>query len=477
MKKILFVLLLVSPFLQTFSQSTWEGTWEGKLSMANLRLVFHITQSTDGVFSTTMDSPDQGALGLPVGVTRIFEDSIIIEAANMGIRYAGKRVGDTVINGMFEQRVHIPLQLKRKSNGSVATTSNRPQTPQPPFPYHADSIIIQNKKAGNQLGATVTYPREGKKFPAIVLISGSGAQDRDESIFAHKPYAVLADYFSQKGFLVIRYDDRGVNVSTGDFGASTSEDFADDAAAVVDYLLTRKDVDKKRIGLMGHSEGGMIAPMVANQKPEVDFVVLLAGPGVPIMQLMREQNEHLLLSSGADSADVTAYGNLYTQVMAEMFLKENAGDASRQNLLQIINNWAAQSSPSALQLTGLKDSSSRNRYIDGMMKEMQSPWMRYFMRYDPTPELQKMRAKVLALNGEKDIQVVADSNLKGIDAALKKSKSPSFQTRKMAGLNHLFQSCNECTVGEYGRLEETFSPEAMEAIYQWLKQHGFATIP
>ncbi|RYG51526.1 MAG: alpha/beta fold hydrolase, partial [Chitinophagaceae bacterium] len=334
MKKIytLFILTcLINGGLK--AQSAWDGAWHGKIEAANLRLVFNLKSAENGSISATMDSPDQSAFGLAVDSAWVKEDSLYISDSRFRISFKGKRTNDSTINGVFSQGMDIPLLLKRNAPETKSTPKAKKQTPVPPFPYKEEEVTIENKKSGITLSGTLTIPAvtNGKGYPAVILISGSGPQDRDETIFGHKPFAVLADHLTRQGVIVLRYDDRGTGKSTGDFSSSTSRDFADDAEAVLNYLSARKDINKKQIGLIGHSEGGLIAPLVANENKEVSFIVLLAGPGIPIIDLMTEQNVAIMRSQGLSEAAANAYGSLYKNVM--LIARNNDTNEEKNNAI------------------------------------------------------------------------------------------------------------------------------------------------
>ena len=290
------------------AQQNIAGTWAGKLTVpgGSLRLIVHLNQQGDS-YSATMDSPDQGAKGIPFSRVHITGDSMILELAAANARYSGKKVNDTTITGQWFQGAAFPLDLKKSSAGATVAERKRPQTPAPPFPYQSTDVTYHSADRSIQYGATITRPEGNGPFPALLLLTGSGPQNRDEELFGHKPFAVMADYLTRKGYLVLRVDDRGVGQTTGNFSAATTKDFADDAAAGLDYLNSLPDTDKTKIGLLGHSEGGMVAQMVAAQRSDVAFVILLAAPGEKIVDLMTAQNRAVLLSSGIQKEAVEHY--------------------------------------------------------------------------------------------------------------------------------------------------------------------------
>jgi uncharacterized protein len=348
--------------------------------------------------------------------------------------------------------------------------NNRPQTPQPPFPYTADSLVYTAPADSLSYGVTLTIPSGKGPFPAVLLITGSGPQDRDENILGHKSFAIIADYLTRKGYLVMRVDDRGVGLSTGNFKLSTSYDFAKDVNNHIDFLKQRQDVDKMKIGLLGHSEGGMIAPMVASTRKDIDFVVLLAGPGIPIVQLMAGQNAAILKSSGIDAVAATSYSEFFGKVMPKIAAAPDSIVAAKI-LKTELDIWrGSENKNRVVATTGIYDEKSEINYINQVVKQIYSPWFRAFLLFDPQPYLKKLTCKLLALNGDKDIQVLPDANLQGIKQSLQAGGNKSFTIELMPGLNHLFQTCKACTATEYGVLTESFSVAALDKIGSWLQQ-------
>ena len=467
--KFIFALLLLLTAQFVFGQPVKvAGTWEGKLNVGiELRIVFHIKLQADGSLKSTADSPDQSAFGLKCDTTILSGNELNIQMIDLGASFTGKMINDSTIEGVFTQGSDLPLTLKKVEKVSAL---KRPQTPKPPFSYKSEDVIYHNADKSLQYGATITIPEGKGPFPAAVLITGSGAQDRDETILGHKPFAVIADHLTKNGYIVLRVDDRGVGKSTGDFGQSTSEDFAKDVSNSIDYLLTRPETDKKKLGMIGHSEGGMIAPMVAAARKDIDFIVLLAGPGVRITELMEEQNAAILRSMGISDNAVTEAKSLYRRIVNTIQSTADSLTALQQASI-IMENWKAKTSDSILAELQFNHPEKRKEYVTQMVNQLHGPWFSYFMKFDPKPYLEQLRCKVLALNGSKDVQVISSQNLPGIEAALKKSKAKAIVIKEMAGLNHLFQQCKSCNVNEYGILEETFSPLALKELGDWLNKN------
>ncbi len=464
MKKSLALLLLQLITYSAFAQNTLIGSWEGEMNVGQkVRLVFRVKQA-DGKLSATMDSPDQGVTGIPVANTSMSGDSVLFDLSNAGIQYAGL-LKDNEIKGVWKQGgMKLPLVMKRTAK---PTELSRPQTPKPPYGYLSEDVTFKNADGSISYGATITIPAGGKTYPAVLLISGSGPQNRDEELMGHKPFAVIADYLTKKGYVVLRVDDRGVAQTTGDRKKATSADFAKDAHAAIDYLKTRKEVNTKKIGMMGHSEGGMIAPMVAAERKDIDFIVLMAGPGVKIYELMEDQSAAVMQAGGVGENVVAEYRKLYRGI-EQSIISASTGEEAQNKMIQVTTAWKSTASKEAIALVDIADFESEKKFVNEFMKIYHDAWFNYFLKYDPQPTLQKLSCKVLALNGEKDLQVLPKSNLEGIKQSLAKSKTKQYDVKELPGLNHLFQTCNKCTVQEYGTLEETISPLALQTVSDWL---------
>lgn len=471
-KTILILLFTVVGSMSLIAQAgnSYVGDWQGLLKVGvDLKIVFHITATVDGKLAATADSPDQSAYGMKCDSVMMKGDSILIKMNTLRASFTGTITNDTTINGFFIQGMKFPLTLK-KTGKSIAVINNRPQTPQPPFPYKSEDVEYYNKDKSIQFGATITIPEGKGPFPAVVLISGSGPQNRDEEIMGHKPFAVLADHLTKSGVAVLRADERGIGKSTGKFNTATSADFADDISTGVDYLLTRPEINKKKIGLIGHSEGGMIAPMVANSRKDISFLVLLAGPGIKNIDLMAEQNVAILESSEISKPAATAYGELYKNILTTVMQSLDSSVAFA-TLKKTVNNWTEKNPEAIIKELDLGSSQNQEELIRTLMQTLYTPWFRFFIAYDPAPALEKIKLPLLALNGSKDIQVLPASNLSGIKEALKKAGNKKVEIKEIPQLNHLFQTCNTCTVQEYGTLTETFSPVALQIIREWINKN------
>ncbi|MBN1362351.1 MAG: alpha/beta fold hydrolase [Sedimentisphaerales bacterium] len=440
-----------------------EGTWLGtlKVSVTELRLVFKIEACADGSLEVTMDSPDQGATDLPVSRISLEQDRVTLELDKPRARYEGVLSEDgTTIDGKWMQS-GITLPLVMRSVKEVPKP-NRPQEPKKPYPYVEEEVTYRNTEDDVTLAATLTLPHTEGSFPAVILITGSGAQDRDETVFGHRPFLILADYLTRRGIAVLRADDRGVGGSTGNIVSATSEDFARDVLAGVAHLRGRKEIDPKHIGLIGHSEGGIIAPMVAARSADVSFIVLMAGTGVTGAQIIEGQITRLLKAAGAEPSVIDASLAAQRQVV-DIARRETDVEVMKQKVREVMAQSVSRLDEKEKQALGYSDA-----YVDMQAAGVASPWFRFFLSYDPRPTLMKVRCPVLAVNGALDVQVWADENLPVIEDALKAGGNTDVTIRKLPGLNHLFQTASTGDIREYARIEETFAPTALETIAAWI---------
>ena len=471
MRKYYFVLslLLILQVTGHAQAKKIAGLWEGKINTGvALRIVFHFNLNADGSYSATMDSPDQGAKGIVCSSVQLKEDSVRVTVESIKGSYVGSLSSDSLITGKWMQGPSVfPLNLKQVTR---LTPLNRPQTPKPPYAYNSEDISYTNKNGSIHYGATLTYPKTGGPFATAILITGSGQQDRDESLFEHKPFAVIADYLTTKGFAVLRVDDRGVGQTNGEVQTATSLDFAGDVEAGLQYLKTRKEVNKNKLGLIGHSEGGLIASIVAARNKDIDFVIMLAGPGVKGSDLLTEQAGAVIQGYGIPATTAAAYKPIY-KTMIETAISEKDTAAAFAKANTAFQQWKVAQSETVLKTLGFTGEQEDVKMMRNLLAAFASPWMKYFLSTDPQPLMQQFNCKVLALNGSKDVQVIAAQNLPGIKAAQAKSKSKQYETLQLEGLNHLFQHCKTCSVAEYGVLEESFAPEALEKMGNWLQQY------
>jgi len=434
-----------------------DGEWLGTLDtgMGKLRLVLHIRNTVQGL-TATMDSLDQGANGIPVTSIARNGSSLKFEMKGIGGAYEGTIGADLAgFTGTWTQvGKSWPLEFKHVKSAAEIAPRARPQNPVKPYPYREEEVTYKNTKADIQLAATITIPSGKGPFPAVLLICGSGPHDRDESLMGHKPFLVLADYLTRHGIIVLRADKRGVGKSGGDYSQAIMADFASDAEAGVEYLKARSEVDPGHIGLIGHSEGGVVAPMASVHNSDVAFVVMMAGMGVRGDLLLAEQQKLIEQSAGKSPAEIEK--DSATQQAIFAILGKEEDESTRDKDLKAA---LAGSVPEA--------------QIGMQVKVLTSPWFRDFVKHDPAVTLSKLTRPVLVLNGEKDLQVPPGQNLPAIRKALEASGNKNFEIVELPGLNHLFQNAKTGAISEYAEIEETMSPVALERMSNWiLKQSG-----
>lgn len=442
------------------------GAWMGTLDVgaAQLRLRFVVSE-TDGVLGTTLFSIDQGNAEIPVAETEVSGDTISMSMPVIGASYRGALAGesdDRTITGNFNQAGQsFPLVLEPGPDDVAAP--RRPQDPVEPYPYIAEDVTWLNPEGGHTLAGTFTRPASGGPFPAAILISGSGPQDRDEALMGHRPFLVLADHLTRRGIAVLRYDDRGVGKSTGDFASATTEDFAADALAGVAYLKSRDDVDPAAIGLAGHSEGGLIAPMAAVRSPDVRYIVLMAGTGVNGEEILYAQAALIARAAGASEEAIAANRKQQRAILEVLKTEDDpgpAGEAIAAILRTGVEDAGAQG--------GGADAAGMGPAIAAQVQQVNNPWFRFFLTHEPAEVIERVAVPVLAINGEKDLQVPYEQNLRAIEAALRRGGNTRYEIHALPGLNHLFQHAQTGAPSEYQSIEETWSVEAMELIADWI---------
>jgi fermentation-respiration switch protein FrsA (DUF1100 family) len=441
-----------APAPKPAAPSDIDGTWLGTLDTGaiKLRILFKIVNTADGL-TAQMQSPDQGSTWIPASPVTRSGATLTIEIKPIGVVFAGKIAPDlATIDGTFTQMGNpLPLVIKRVKDQSELER-RRPQNPVKPYPYREEEVTYTNMAAGNTLAATLAIPNGNGPFPAVLLITGSGPNDRDESLLGHKPFLVLSDYLTRKGIVVLRADKRGVRKSTGDLANATTADFATDAEAGVAWLKTRPEVDPHKIGLIGHSEGGVVAPMAAVADPSVAFIVMMAGSGVPGDQIIPEQVKLIAEANGESKHKA-----------------DEEADTERETLTAV----ETEKDPKALEhLLGvmLAAGGMPDAQIAVQIKAATSPWFRFFITYDPATALRKLTIPVLVLNGSLDLQVPPAQNLPAIRKALQEAGNKHFEVDELPGLNHLFQTAKTGSPSEYADIEETISPVALDKIASWI---------
>ncbi|OOV28672.1 hypothetical protein BXU11_01600 [Flavobacterium sp. LM5] len=441
--KILSILLLSIQFI--FAQEI-TGSWQGELDVQGMKLplVFHIKKEGEKLIST-LDSPKQGATNIPVSTTSYSADQLTLELPALGISYSGKVTNES-INGTFKQGgMELPLILSKIKGDELAPKLNRPQTPKAPFTYKTEEVTFVNPSDKNTLAGTLSEPNNfNKKQPILIMITGSGKQNRDEELFGHKPFAVIADDFAKKGIATLRLDDRGIGGSSKGSNEDTSLNFATDINAAVQFLKAK---GFENIGLIGHSEGGMIAPIVASTNKDVKFLVLMAGPGQPINELLIQQI--YLGGKLAGMSDEELQKSNKINRMIYDFIKNYKGtsfDADFDNFIKTSGEGVAEAEK----------------------KQIKNAWFRYFIAFNPDEYVSKVKIPVLAINGSLDFQVPAKENLEAIKKSLTKAKNKNFETYEFQGMNHLFQECTTGAINEYAEIEQTISPKVLDKMSSWI---------
>jgi hypothetical protein len=436
-----------------------EGLWQSALEAhgMRLRLQLHVSHDTEDHLVGALDSLDQEVSGLP--------------AIKMQLKEAAFHFEIPAVAGVFEGTLDA---AKNKLSGNWLQTGaeaklefvrsdqplelRRPQNPAKPYPYHEEEISFSNAAAGVSLAGTLTLPKGAGPFPAALLIAGSGPHDRDEALANHRPFLVLADHLTKKGIAVLRYDKRGIGKSTGSADKATTLDLAADAQAAIAYLKTRKEIDPAKIALVGHSEGAMIAPLLASQTKDVAWVVLLAAPATIGEDTLLHQSELIGRAAGLTDDQLEASLN-FDHAAYDLVRTEKDSTALNEKLNGLVKG------------SGL-DAAMPPAVLEPQLRMMESPWFRFFLDYDPLPNLKALHVPVLALYGQKDLQVPVKPNLALLQQALQDGGDKDADVRELPELNHLFQHAYSGTPTEYAAIEETFSPEALQIISDWLLRHS-----
>ena len=441
MKKILFIFGALFLVLGAYAQD-FAGFWHGlaQVGPQTLRITFDLKNS-DGTWSGAMQSPDQSPQWIPMSGVAAAGDTLKIQIAPIGFSYTGVLNGG-MIRGTFTQTGNtFPLDLARDE-----VVLNRPQEPKPPYPYAVEEVKFSNHVAGITLVGTLTSPADGGACPVVILVSGTGAQDRDETIATHRPFAVIADYLTRRGIAVLRCDDRGTGESEGNYALATIQDFATDTEAAIEYIKTRKRFSAAPLGIIGHSQGGMVALMLA-AGGKADFIVTLAGPGVDGRKLLEMQQIAIVKASGAPDSFLVPYSRKMHEAVSAILRLENRAELRDT-------------------LTTLFAGTSLEGSAETIVAQLATPEIRSFLRFDPAVYFPAVKCPVLALNGEKDLQVPAGPNLDGFRNGLKHNEKATI--RSCSGLNHLFQTATTGLPAEYGTIEETFSPLVLQEMADWI---------
>lgn len=468
MRKI-FTAVLIFITAQVYAQTkSLSGTWKGTLNAGReLIVLFQLYKANDTTYNGLLVVPVQSNSGIIVSKVSVKGDSVTAYITQPRITFKSVRLNDSTLAGEWQQGgAALPLTIVRSGSDVVKRT----QTPRPPFTYNNQDVEYDNADKTVHFGGTFTWPKTGGRFPTLLLITGSGQQDRDETIFEHKPFAVLADYLTKRGYAVLRVDDRGIGKTTGTVTDATSADFAKDVQAGLAFLQTRSEVDKTKLGLLGHSEGGVIAPMVAAANPAVSFIVLWGAPVAGGVITNTQQNAYNLQKAGLSQAAVNAFSALHTN---ELLLFAKAADitALHAQIKPVYDAWKQQQPAAILNALHAGDSVIVGQSIYGVYAMLyNNPWMRFFIAHDFMADLANIHCKVLAINGTLDRQVDATTNLATIDSILQ-SKHVVHTIVPLKGLNHLLQTAETGDLSEYGIIQQTIAPAALQTIGDWLDEN------
>ena len=462
MLKTLITIKLLILFSVLVSAQEITGDWKGVLKAGETEIGFIFTiQESESGLEGSMAIPARNLRNMKAGNTTFANGELLIDGSNNGWQYkATYNPSNQTFEGHFKEGVNMLSLNLSKGALLPEVKKKRPQEPKLPLPYLAEKVKFENKKAKIKLAGTLTLPKVSKRSPAVILISGSGPQNRDEEIFGHRPFKVLADYLTRNGIAVLRYDDRGVNESEGNYAEATTADFATDVLAAVEFLKSRNDIDKNNIGLVGHSEGGIIAPIVAVEHPEdIAFIVSLAGTGVSGYETNRLQGLHQVrnLVPNLDQYNDFLKGAL------DIASKEGDLESIREELSEyyLASTFFNQSVPPAADKAAI---------LKSLVEQRTTVWARYFYKYNPADMYSKVKCPVLALFGEKDTQVFPEPNKSGLEKALENGKTESYEVMLLEGKNHLFQDAETGEMNEYNSIEETMSPQVLNLVSKWIQR-------
>lgn len=446
LKTIAPLAIALTTLTTPLAAQTLVGDWQGNLVITEsqkMQMVVHITKGDDG-YKATIDVPAQKQFGMPFNKVEVTENKIQLAMDMANMKYSGTLKGNQLVGTYSQGAFSAPLNLEQAKQ--VVNRVKRPQEPTGSVPYLVEQVKFDNQAAGHQLAGTLTVPKGEVKSVAI-LLSGSGPSSRDADVAGHKVFLVLADKLSRQGIAVLRYDDRGVGESGGDFKTATSADFASDANAAYRFVKAQQQFSELQVGLIGHSEGGLIAAIAGAQNKAIDYVVSLAGPGTSGAQILIDQSYHIQQMRGVDKATL-----------------EKDDKAQKEMVYAIAKGISATELAKLMQSHGMSEQQAK-----AQSGQMTSPWFEYFVKTDPKQFLSQLKMPMLALNGELDAQVLADKNIDGIKQAVNSGKLTS---KTYPGLNHLFQPATTGLPNEYGQIETTFSEQVIDDIANWINKLG-----
>ena len=456
---LLFTIILSLSLSASYAQNPY-GDWYGKIKTFQLNLVFHITQEGKKTV-LKWDSPDQKAFGVEGDIALRKNNKIEISVKKIQMTYTGEYFEDSLV-GEFKQG-DFSESLVFYRNANKLSVPQRPQEPKAPFPYEVEGVKFYNTKDSIRLSGTFTKPKVKGRFPAVILVSGSGPQNRDEEIMGHKPFLVIADHLSKAGYGVLRYDDRGTFASEGTFGGATTFDFANDAEAAYTYLSNHDQVNRDEIFIIGHSEGGMIANILGAQIPNLRGIVSLAGTSIRGDSILEIQNALINKSNGMDEYQISIFQSFNKELYRAVLTSQNK-DELNISIQPIVEKWKK-----ILVRKKLISKKEKKGLEKSILERLQDPWLYSFIKYSPSKHISTIACHVLVLIGSKDIQVTSLENINNYKKLLP-TNGKTHSILELDGLNHFFQKCQQCSIPEYGDLEETFSPIALEEIVKFLDE-------
>jgi pimeloyl-ACP methyl ester carboxylesterase len=461
MKAIITTLLLITFAVTGALSQDLSGVWHGNTKTPDGKdiLFVFLFEKNEAGYSSKMAIPTFDVMDILPKATTFENGKLHIDGSNLGMKYEGTLSETTQqIEGSYTEGGTVLSLVLIKGNPKMANL-NRLQEPKKPYPYYEEEVVFENTKANITLAGTFTRPEGSEKFPVVILISGSGRHDRDGSIPTHKPFLVLSDYITRKGIAVLRYDDRGFGESTGDFRKATTADFAQDVLSAVRYLKSRKDINVKHIGLIGHSEGGIVAPLVVNQTKDISFIVTLAATGISGSEVSVMQSKSLRPFPVPDEA-------AFEDNVRESIKIASCNKDIAQKRKELMTHNKTYLEP-ILKSLGATDENI-TKFIQNETESVLKPWNSYFFNYNPSKEFEKLSIPVLSLHGSKDIQVDATINQNAIRNALIQGNNKNYKIIELENLNHLFQECSTCDINEYKDINQTMSPVALNEISNWI---------
>lgn len=453
MRSLIPFLLFIIMSTNTLSQNRElpeKAYWMGKikLGMQEIRVGFELNRK-EGKPVLTTDSPDQEVYGMSADIEKWDGDSVVFFVPASNARFRGKIADDLSLKGRAKQgEIEYDLELKLSEKPK---RKSRPQDPKPPYPYDIEEVSFMNEKEKITLKGTLTVPQGKKRFGAVVLVSGSGPQNRDSELLNHRPFHVIADYLTRRGIAVLRYDERGVGESEGDFSSALTTDFAADAASAVRFLQSHPRINPKNIGVIGHSEGGIVAPLVAEEIKDLRLAVLLGGPAEPGKKILADQQYAISKKSGLSGESLEE-----TKVFQQKIISIAVSDKPEEERVK-------ETVEALMSEQGMDEKTAK-----AQANVMNSAWMTFFLKNDPAESLKRLKCPTLALYGGLDLQVLAETNAPKMKKYLEEAPVKDFEVRVIEDMNHLFQECKIGTPIEYRILEETFSPKVLEIMGDWI---------